>query len=95
MLEGAVAAQEKIEAAQKGVVCNLNDVLGYREKEPAAIVLYTAGAILANWLPILALVLYAMRMRRSFCVVSKRMTGGCTMGTSAMYEYAATVMAPI
>ena len=38
---------------------------------------------------------YAMRMRRSVLVVSKRMTGGCTMGTSAIYEYAATVMAPI
>ena len=38
---------------------------------------------------------YAMRMRRSFLVVSRRMTGGCTMGTSAIYEYAATVMAPI
>ena len=35
-----------------------------------------------------------MRMRRSCFVVSARMTGGCTIGTSAMYEYAATMIGP-
>lgn len=82
MLEGAVAAQEKIEAAQKGVVCNLNDVLGYREKEPAAIVLYTAGAILANWLPILALVLYAI-VSVIWFIPDRRISRGHSAHTSA------------
>ena len=36
-----------------------------------------------------------MRISRSCFVVSARMTGGCTSGTSAMYEYAATAMGPI
>ena len=36
-----------------------------------------------------------MRMRRSFFVVSRRMSGGWITGTSAMYEYAHTAIAPI
>ena len=30
--------------------------------------------------------LYSILMRRSFFVVMQRMTAGCTMGTSAIYE---------
>jgi len=37
---------------------------------------------------------YGIRIIRSCFVVSARMTGGCTIGTSAMYEYAATMIAP-
>ena len=44
---------------------------------------------------LICLGLYGMRMRRSFLVVIRRMQGGCTIGTSAIYEYAATTMAPI
>ena len=36
-----------------------------------------------------------MRMPRSFFVVTRRMQAGCTIGTSAMYEYAATMIAPM
>ena len=44
--------------------------------------------------PDTALGLYGMRMQRSFLLVSIFITGGCIMGTSAMYEYAATIMGP-
>ena len=37
---------------------------------------------------------YSMRISRALREVHSRMTGGCTMGTSAMYEYAATMIAP-
>ena len=37
---------------------------------------------------------YGIWIIRSCFVVSARMTGGCTIGTSAMYEYAATMIAP-
>ena len=37
---------------------------------------------------------WLMRMRRSFFVVRTRMIGGKMIGTSAMYEYAATAMEP-
>ena len=38
---------------------------------------------------------YSIRILRSFFVVRSLMIGGCTIGTRAMYEYAATMMAPI
>ena len=37
---------------------------------------------------------YGIRIRRSFLVVSSLITGGWIIGTSAMYEYAATMIAP-
>ena len=37
---------------------------------------------------------YAILMRRSFLVVQSLIMGGCTTGTSAIYEYAATVIGP-
>ena len=37
---------------------------------------------------------YSMRMRRSFFVVMALIIGGCIIGTRAMYEYAATIIAP-
>ena len=38
---------------------------------------------------------YSMRIVRSLRVVHSLITGGCTIGTSAIYEYAATTIAPI
>ena len=39
--------------------------------------------------------LYCILIFRSFSVVRSLMIGGCTIGTSAIYEYAATIIAPI
>ena len=38
---------------------------------------------------------YGILIRRSFFVVSSFITGGWIMGTSAIYEYAATIIAPL
>ena len=46
--------------------------------------------VLETWLG-----LYFIRMRRSALVVMSFMQNGCTIGTSAMYEYAATTIAPM
>lgn len=57
-LEYAVVSQERREAAESGIECNLDDVLGNRQKEYAAMGLYISGAIFALWFPVVSMALY-------------------------------------
>lgn len=59
---------------------------------PATTVTIMGNSILVVW--DIELGLYGILIQRSFLVVIALITGGCTIGTSAIYEYAATIMGP-
>lgn len=58
LLEHMVVEQERVEALERGSECNLDDILGEREKERIAMGLYVVGAIVALWHPIIAFIMY-------------------------------------
>ena len=68
-----------------------------RERESGAIKPEIIVTIMGNKIRIncgICFALYFIRIKRSFFVVHILITAGCTMGTSAIYEYATTIIGP-
>lgn len=57
-LEHRVVEREREEAKQRGAMCSLDDKLGERIKERVAMCLYACGAVVALWLPWVAMLFY-------------------------------------